>query len=107
MEVGTRHLAQAGEEDLDLALGGLGRVGAMNEVLRHLQRQVPSYRTRGGVDRVRGPHQRPDDPPVVPGEAATGFVSLINVLSTRQTSVGPCTTMTREGERPMNPTSSS
>ena len=42
-----------GEREADLALGGLGRVRAVNEVVRHRERELTAERARVGVGRVR------------------------------------------------------
>ena len=45
MEVGRRRAsAQVGEEELDLALGGLGRVRAVHDVVLHLEGEVAADR---------------------------------------------------------------
>src|SRR3954463_16134857 len=50
--------------DLDLSLGGLDRVGAVDEVLLHgeapVAPEIAADRARGGDGRVGGPGQRPE-----------------------------------------------
>src|SRR6187431_3238563 len=48
------------EPEPDLALGRLGRVGAVDEVVRHREREVAADRPRSGVGRIRRAHRRPD-----------------------------------------------
>ncbi len=48
----------AGEPERDLALGGLGRVRAVDEVVGHGQREVAADGSRRRAGRVRRPHRR-------------------------------------------------
>ena len=49
------------EPERDLARGRLRRVRAVDEVVRHREREVAADRARRGVLRVRGAHRRADD----------------------------------------------
>src|SRR6059058_5799701 len=50
--------AQVGEEKSDFALGGLRGVGAVDEVLPDLEREVAADAARRALDRVGDAHQR-------------------------------------------------
>src|SRR5207253_329020 len=56
----TRLLLEVGEEELDLAGGRLGRVGAVHEVLADLQGVVATEGTGSGLDRVGHAHEGAD-----------------------------------------------
>src|SRR3954468_1120047 len=51
-------LLEVREEQGDLACRRLGRVGAVHEVLPHLDREISPDRARGGVPRVGDAHHR-------------------------------------------------
>jgi hypothetical protein len=56
------------EPERDLLLGRLRRVGAVDEVVRHQERQVAADRAGIGVGRIRGP-----DRPAARGDGALPF----------------------------------
>src|SRR6185437_4420294 len=54
----SAELNEFGEEDLDLSLGRLWRVAAVDDVLRHLQSVVAADGARRSLDRVGSPGER-------------------------------------------------
>jgi len=60
---GVRRLPHGGlsEEELQLALGGLGRVAPVHQVLRDDQAEVAADRPRRSERGVGGPHERAED----------------------------------------------
>src|SRR3954447_14491142 len=57
---GNRGSAEVGEEELHLARGGLGRVGAVHDVRLHLEGEVAADRPGRRLHRIGGAGQCPE-----------------------------------------------
>ena len=87
-----RVLAEGGEEDPDLARGGLGRVGPVHQVFADLEREVAADAAGGRLHRVSGADQpaRGLDGPRPSATSATSGPPVMNSTSSPKNGFSLC-----------------